>query len=189
METLKNLVKAFIGESQARNRYVFYAGIAEKEGYVQVAQVFRLTASNEEEHAETLFKLIQRLRGDLRELTVDAAAPLTLSNTAENLKAAAAGERYEYSEMYPHFAEVAEKEGFLDVAATLRAIAEAERHHEERYLKLLRNIEGGTVWRKDHEVYWVCLKCGYVHYGEEPPKKCPSCGHDRNYFAVKCEEY
>lgn len=191
--TLENLVKAFIGESQARNRYTFYAGTAREEGFEQIAEVFSITADNEKEHAETLFKLIDGLKRKLGEpvdeVKVEVAAPLVLGNTAENLKAAIAGENYEYTKMYPEFAKVAEEEGLPEVAARLRAIAKAEEHHEERFKKLLKEVEAGTVFKKDKEVWWVCRECGYMHFGREPPEKCPSCGHPRSYFQVKCEEY
>ena len=192
-KTIENLVKAFIGESQARNRYTFYASIAKKEGFEQIAEIFLITADNEEEHAETLFKMINELKrksGEkLDEISVMAAAPLVLGTTAENLRAAIAGENYEYTKMYPEFAEIAEREGLPEVAARLRAIAKAEEHHEERFRKLLKEVEAGTVFKKEKEVWWVCRKCGYVHYGKEPPEKCPSCGHSKNFFQVKCEEY
>ncbi len=192
-KTLECLVKAFIGESQARNRYTFYASIARKEGFEQISEIFLVTADNEAEHAETLFKLINELKKrsgeDFGEVTVEAVAPTVLGSTAENLKAAIAGENYEHSKMYPEFAKIAEEEGFPDIAARLRAIAQAEKHHEERYGKLLKEVEAGTVFKKDKEVWWVCRKCGYVHYGREPPEKCPSCGHSRSFFQVKCEEY
>ena len=191
--TIENLVKAFIGESQARNRYTFYASVARREGYEQIAEVFLVTADNELEHAETLFKLIKELgerSGEpLEEIRVEAVAPLTLGSTADNLRAAIAGENYEHTRMYPEFARVAEEEGLPEVAARLRAIAKAEEHHEERYRKLLKELEAGTLFKKGREVWWVCRKCGYVHYGREPPEKCPSCGHSRSYFQVKCEEY
>ena len=191
--TIENLVKAFIGESQARNRYTFYAKIAKKEGFEQIAEIFRITAENEKEHASNLFKLINELKeksGEkLDEILVEAAAPTVLGSTAENLKAAIAGEHYEYTEMYPEFADIAEKEGFPEVAKRLRAIAKAEQHHEERYKKLLAQVEAGTVFKKEQEVWWVCRECGYVHYGKEPPEECPSCSHPRSYFQLKCEEY
>ena len=191
-KTLENLIKAFIGESQARNRYTFYASKARKEGYEQIAEVFTITAENEKEHAETLYELALKLareHGVEGALSVEAAAPLALGDTVENLKAAIAGEHYEHTEMYPNFAKVAEEEGYPDIAARLRAIAKAEEHHEERFKKLLKELEGGTLYKKGKKVWWVCRKCGYVHYGEEPPPKCPSCGHARNYFQLKCEEY
>ncbi|MBS7248176.1 MAG: rubrerythrin family protein [Candidatus Jordarchaeales archaeon] len=191
--TLEALVKAFIGESQARNRYSFYAKKAKEEGYEQIAEVFLITAENEREHASNLFKLINELRrksgGKPEEIVVEASAPLILGSTAENLKAAIAGENYEYTKMYPEFANIAEKEGFAEIAKKLRAIAKAEQHHEERYRKILAQVEAGTVFKKDKEVWWVCRECGYVHYGKEPPEECPSCGHKRSYFQLKCEEY
>lgn len=190
-ETIKNLAKAFVGESQARNRYTFYAKVAKKEGFEQIAEIFLKTAENEREHASVLFKLINELKskggGEVGELKVEASVPTVLGNTAENLKAAIAGENYEHTQMYPEFAEAAEREGLQEVAARLRAIARAEQHHEERYKKLLREVESGTVFKKEEKVYWVCRECGYIHEGTEPPEKCPSCGHPKSYFEVKCE--
>ena len=183
--TEKNLLIAFAGESQARNRYTFFASQARKEGYEQIAAIFLETAENEREHAETLFKLLE---GGLVEITASYPAG-KIGSTAENLRAAAEGERYEHTEMYPEFAKVAEEEGFNKIAATLRAIAVAEKHHEERFLKLLENVEGGTVFKKDKAVRWKCRKCGYVHEGTEPPERCPSCGHSWAYFEILCEEY
>ena len=191
--TIENLVKAFIGESQARNRYTIYSKVARKEGFEQISEIFLITAENEKEHAETLFNLIMELKRrsgeELSEIKVEAVAPLVLGNTAENLKAAISGENYEHTRMYPEFADVAEREGLPEVAARLRAIAKAEEHHEERYRKLLREVESNSVFRKDQEVWWVCRECGYVHYGTEPPEVCPSCGHPKGYFQIKCEEY
>ncbi len=186
--TIKNLVKAFIGESQARNRYTFYAKVAKQEGYEQIAEIFLITAENEKEHASSLFKLINELKKTVG-VSVEAAAPTTFGTTAENLKAAIAGENYEHTKMYPEFAEVAEKEGYSEIANRLRAIAKAEEHHEERFKKLLKEVEADTVFKKDKEVWWVCRECGYIHYGKEPPEKCPSCNHSKNYFQIKCEEY
>lgn len=189
-ETIKNLTKAFIGESQARNRYTIYSKIAKKEGFEQIAEIFLVTADNEREHASWLFKLIKQLNeGGMDEIKVDAAAPIVLGSTAENLKAAIAGENYEHTKMYPEFAAVAKQEGFTDIAARLKSIAVAESHHEDRYIKLLKEVEAGTVFKKDKEVWWVCRECGYVHYGKEPPKKCPSCDHTTSFYQVKCEEY
>jgi len=191
--TIENLVKAFIGESQARNRYTIYSKVARKEGFEQISEIFLITAENEKEHAETLFNLIMELKRrsgeEISEIKVEAVAPLVLGNTAENLKAAISGENYEHTRMYPEFADVAEREGLPEVAARLRAIAKAEEHHEERYRKLLREVESNAVFRKDREVWWVCMECGYVHYGTEPPEVCPSCGHPKGYFQIKCEEY
>ncbi|MFZ5993371.1 MAG: rubrerythrin [Thermodesulfobacteriota bacterium] len=192
-KTIENLVKAFIGESQARNRYSFYSKIAKKEGFEQIAEIFLITAENEKEHASWLFKLINELKKKsaekLDEITVEATAPTVLGTTAENLKAAIAGEHYEYTSMYPEFADTAENEGLPEIALRLRAIAKAEEHHEERYKKLLKEVEAGTVFRKEKEVAWVCRECGYVHFGTEPPEKCPSCDHERSYYQIKCEEY
>ncbi|RLF12035.1 MAG: rubrerythrin family protein [Thermoprotei archaeon] len=187
-ETLMNLVKAFIGESQARNRYTFYAKRAKEEGFMQVAEVFELIADNEKEHAETLFQLIQGLKKGVNELVVEAVAPLGYGSTVENLRSAIQGEGFEAEEMYPRFAEVAEHEGLVEVAQRLKAIAVAESHHRERFKRLLDVIEHGWAWRRDREVHWACMECGYVHYGREPPEKCPSCGHPRGYFKVKSEE-
>ncbi len=196
METIKNLAKAFVGESQARNRYTFYAKIAKKEGYEQIAEIFEITAENEREHAKWLLRLINQLKDKAKEkgeefnkINIDAAVPITLSNTIENLKSAISGEHYEYSKMYPEFAEIAEKEGFKEIAERLKAIAVAEKHHEERYKKLLAMLEGNNVFNKNNDIEWVCRKCGYVHKGKEPVEKCPSCSHPKNYFQRKCEEY
>ncbi|NQE45548.1 hypothetical protein C5S31_05960 [ANME-1 cluster archaeon GoMg2] len=192
-QTIENLTKAFIGESQARNRYTFYAKIAQNEGFEQIADIFLVTADNEREHAKWLFRLINDLKKDshenLDEITVEATAPTTLGSTADNLKAAIAGENYEYTQMYPEFADVAEKEGLPEIARRLRAFANAEQHHERRYKNLLKEIAGDTVFKKEKKVYWVCRKCGYIHEGEEPPEECPSCSHPKNYFDLKCEDY
>ncbi|WP_290596291.1 MULTISPECIES: rubrerythrin [unclassified Archaeoglobus] len=184
-ETLENLVKAFIGESMARNRYTFYAKLAKEEGYVFIQRVFLETAENEREHAETLFEFIQKLRGDNEAIKVEAEAPLVLGSVVDNLKTAIAGEHYENTEMYPQFAEVAEKEGHVEIAARLRAIAKAEEHHEGRYRRLLEEVEKGTFFKRDKEIAWVCLECGYVHYGTEPPEECPSCGHPKAYYVAQ----
>ena len=185
MKTLENLVKAFIGESMARNRYTFYAKVAKEEGYVFIQRVFLETAENEKEHAENLLEMIQQLRGDKENILVEAEAPLILGNTVENLKTAIAGEHYENSEMYPQFADEAEKEGYKDIADRLRAIGKAEEHHESRYKRLLEEVERGTFFKRDEEVAWVCLECGYIHYGTEPPEECPSCGHPKAYYVAK----
>jgi len=191
--TIENLTKAFIGESQARNRYTFYAKIAKKEGFEQIADIFLLTAENEREHAKWLFRLINELKKksneNLDEIKIEAVAPTTLGNTAENLKAAISGENYEHTQMYPEFADSAQEEGFPEIAQRLRAIAIAEKHHEERYKKLLAEVEKNTMFKKEKKVFWICRKCGYVHEGEEPPEECPSCSHPKSYFELKCEEY
>ena len=192
-KTIENLAKAFIGESQARNRYTFYSKVAKKEGYEQIAEIFLITAENEREHASWLFKLINELKQksgeDFSEIKVETVAPTVFGTTAENLKAAIAGENYEYTQMYPEFADIAEKEGFPEIAKRLRVIAKAEEHHEERYKKIVKEVEAGTVFKKEREVWWVCRECGYVHFGKEPPEECPSCGHPRSFYQLKSEEY
>jgi rubrerythrin len=192
-KTIENLTKAFVGESQARNRYTFYSKVAKKEGFEQIAEIFLVTAENEREHASWFFKLINELKKkgkeNLDEIKIETAAPTILGTTAENLKAAIAGENYENSKLYPEFADIAEKEGFTEIARRIRAIAIAEKHHEERYRKLLKEVEAGTVFKKTKEVWWVCRECGYMHFGKEPPDKCPSCDHEESFYQIKCEEY
>ncbi len=192
-KTIANLTKAFIGESQARNRYTFYAKVARNEGYEQMAAIFTETAEQEKTHAKRLFEHIQELKkkspDDLAEIKVEAAAPTVYGDTAANLGAAIAGEHYENSEMYPEFARVAEEEGLEAIAARLRAIAKAEEHHEERYKKLLALLTAGAVFKRAEEKVWVCRECGYVHVGPEAPAKCPSCDHPRAYYQLKSEEY
>jgi len=192
-KTLQNLAKAFVGESQARNRYTFYSKIAKKEGFEQIGEIFLITAENEREHASWLLKLINEIMAKsgekLEEIKIEAGVPTTLGTTVENLKAAIAGENYEYTKMYPEFANVAEKEGYPEIARRLRSIALAEKHHEERYKKILAVLENGTVFKKAEKVWWVCRECGYVHFGEQPPEKCPSCDHERSFYQIKCEEY
>ena len=192
-QTIKNLAIAFIGESQARNRYTYYAKVARKEGYEQIGGIFQETADQEKEHAKRLFEHINELKKDtkenLAEVKVEAIAPTIYGTTAENLKAAIAGENHEYTSMYPEFADQAEKDGYPDVAVRLRNIAKAEEHHEERYKKLLEQVKAGTVHKKKEKVWWVCRECGYMHEGEEPPKVCPACSHPQAYYQLKCEEY
>lgn len=191
--TLTNLATAFVGESQARNRYTFYANIAQKEGFQQLAEIFLMTADNEREHAKWLFRLINDLKeknGEyLAEIEVQASVPTILDSTADNLRAAIAGENYEHTQMYPGFAYTAEEDGFPDIAQRLLGIAKAEQHHEERYQKLLDEVESKTMFKKEVAVKWVCRKCGYVEEGQEPPEECPSCSHPRDYFQLKCEDY
>lgn len=191
-KTIQNLTKAFIGESQARNRYTFYAKIAKKEGYEQIAGIFLETANHEKAHAKRLFEHIQELKkklGNNEEINVEAIAPTTYGTTAENLQAAIDGEHYENTEMYPEFAKTAEEEGLKELAERLKAIAVAEKHHEERYIKLLEQVKAGTVFKKEKETEWVCGECGYVHTGTEPPEKCPSCDHEQAFYQIKCETY
>ena len=189
--TIQNLAKAFIGESQARNRYTMYAKIAKKEGFEQISELFLLTADNEREHAKWLFRMINDLKkktGDTL-MTVEAVVPTILENTAQNLKGAIAGEHHEELEMYPGFADVADEEGLHEIAKRLRAIAVAEGHHKARFQKLLKEVEGHSVFKKEKRIYWVCRKCGYLHEGTEPPEECPSCSHPTSYFEPQCETY
>ena len=193
LKTIENLTKAFIGESQARNRYTIHAKIAQKEGYDQIGEIFLLSADNEREHAKWLFRLINELKktsGEaIDEVTVEASAPTTLGTTADHLKAAIDGENHEHTSMYPGFADTAAEEGFPEIAARLRAIGRAEAHHEKRFAKLLKEVESGTAFKKDKDVTWTCRKCGYSHVGKEPPEKCPACDHPASYYQVECEEY
>ena len=191
-KTLENLAKAFIGESQARNRYTMYAKVAKKEGYEQLSEIFLNTAENEREHAKWAMKMINSLKnenGKPEEIIVTADAPTTLGTTVENLKATITGENHEYTVMYPEFANIADEEGLVDIAKRLRAIGNVEEHHEGRFKKILEKIEAGTVYKKDKEVEWVCRKCGYVQVGIEPPEVCPSCDHPTKYFQILCEEF
>ncbi|HNZ87386.1 MAG TPA: rubrerythrin family protein [Methanofastidiosum sp.] len=191
-KTIENLTKAFIGESMARNRYTIYSKIAQKEGYDEISEIFLITADNEREHAKWLFRLINDIKkadGNPKEIKVEAEAPLILSNTIDNIRGAIEGENYEYTKMYPDFANTAEKEGFKEVAERLRAIAVAEKHHEGRYKKLLKELEAGTIFKKKEKVVWVCRKCGYIYEGNEAPEQCPSCNHEKAYFERQCEVY
>lgn len=190
-KTMENLSKAFIGESMARNRYTIYSKIAEKEGYPQLSNLFLLTADNEREHAKWLMNMIQDLKkkGAKSDVNVEAGVPNDVGDTSENLKAAIAGENYEHATMYPEFSKVAEEEGLSEISKRLSAIGQAEVHHEERYQKLLVEVEAGTMFKKSEEKEWVCGKCGYTHKGKEAPGVCPSCSHPTKYFEVKCEEY
>ena len=184
-ETEKNLLKSFAGESQAKNRYTFFAKQAIKDGYQQIAELFMQTAMQEEQHAKTFFKFLE---GGMVEITASYPAGI-IGTTAENLKAAAMGEHEEWAELYPHFADVAEKEGFKQIAIAFRMIAKVEKDHEERYLKLLKNVEEGKVFEKDEEVVWMCRKCGYHHKGKNALKVCPVCQHPIDYFEVLAENY
>jgi rubrerythrin len=188
-KTLENLTKAFIGESQARNRYTFYAKQAKKDGYEQIAEIFLQTAENEREHAKWLFRLINEIKENDNDIVVEAEAPTILGDTATNLKAAIDGEHFENSEMYPEFAKIAEKEGYSDIAIRLRAIGEAEKHHESRYKMLLKIVEDETTHKKEKAVEWMCRECGRTEIGTEPPVKCPACDHPTKYFEIICDEY
>ncbi len=180
-KTEKNLLTSFAGESQARMRYTYFASQAKKEGYEQIAAIFTETADQEKEHAKRMFKWLE---GGMVEITATYPAGV-IGTTAENLKAAAAGENEEWTADYPHFADVAAEEGFPAIAAMYRKIAIAEKAHEDRYLALLQNLENGTVFHKEEEVEWQCRNCGYVHTGTDAPKACPACLHDQAYFEVK----
>jgi len=192
-KTVENLAKAFIGESQARNRYTLYAKVAKKEGYEQLSEIWLNTAENEREHAKWAMRMINSLKEeadeDLSEITVEADAPTILGDTVDNLKASIEGEHYENTQMYPEFADAAEEEGYEDIAERLRAIGRVEEHHEERFTRILKEVEASTVFKKDSPVKWVCRKCGYIHEGTEPPEKCPSCDHPTEYFEILCEEF
>jgi rubrerythrin len=183
--TEKNLLTAFAGESQARNRYSYFASQAKKEGYEQIAAIFAETADQEKEHAKREFKFLEG-----GEVAIAASFPAgVIGNSLENLKAAAAGEHYENTQMYPEFAKVAEKEGFTEIATVFRNIAIAEKRHEQRYIALAKNIEQGKVFKRDKKVRWVCRNCGYVHEGTEPPDICPSCAHPKAHFELEATNY
>jgi len=184
-ETEKNLLTAFAGESQARNRYSYFASQAKKQGYEQVAAVFLDTADNEKEHAKVLFKLLEG-----GEASVSASFPAgVIASTAANLQESANGEKHEYAEMYPSFAEVAKKEGFSEIAETFLNIARAEMGHEKRFLTLKKNIDEGAVFKRGDRVVWRCRNCGYMHEGNEAPSECPACKHEQAYFEVFGEVY
>ena len=184
-KTEKNLLTAFAGESQARNRYNYFASAAKKEGYVQISNIFSETADNEKEHAKRFFKFLQG--GDV-EIAATFPAGI-IGNTKENLRAAAAGENEEYSTLYPEFARVAEEEGFDEVGEVFRAVSVAEKQHEKRYLALLQNIETGKVFKRDAVVKWKCGNCGYIHESTEPPEKCPACDHPQAHFELLAENW
>jgi rubrerythrin len=184
-KTEQNLLKAFAGESQARNRYTYFASAAKKEGYEQISAIFSLTADNEKEHAKVFFKFLE---GGDAEITASYPAG-RIGTTAENLLEAANGEKMEWSILYPDFADAAEAEGFTDVATAFREIASVEAHHESRYRALLGNVERGTVFRKPEPRKWICRNCGYVHEGPDAPDECPACHHPQAYYELLCDEY
>jgi rubrerythrin len=183
--TEKNLLKAFAGESQAKNRYEFAAKVAKEEGYEQIAAIFLETAAQEQTHAKRFFRFLE---GGPLEITAVYPAG-RMSKTDENLKSAADGEHEEWSDLYPEFARIAEEEGFVQVAVAFKTISVAEKVHEERYRKLLENIMGNKVFERDEKVFWYCRKCGYVHFGNKPLKNCPACNHPQAYFELKAENY
>jgi rubrerythrin len=183
--TEQNLLKSFAGESQARMRYTYFASAAKKEGFEQISAIFTETADNEKEHAKVFFK---HLEGGDVEITATYPAG-RIGTTAENLAAAAAGERMEWGTLYPDFAAVAEAEGYLDVAASFREIAKVEAHHEDRYNRLLANVNAGNVFKKAAPTKWICRNCGYVTEGAEAPEICPACKHPQAYYEMLCEGY
>ncbi len=184
-ETEKNILKAFAGESQARNRYTYFASQAKKDGFVQISKIFEETANQEKEHAKRLFKLLE---GGELEITAGFPAGI-IGSTAENLDAAAAGENYEHTQMYPEFATTAREEGFDVIALIFESIAVAEKQHEKRYLDLLDNINNGRVFKRDNVVIWRCRNCGYLHEGTEAPELCPACAHPQAHFELLGENW
>lgn len=185
-ETEKNLLKAFAGESQARNRYTYFASVAKKEGYEQIASIFIETADNEKEHAKRFFSFLESGEG----LEITAMYPAgKIGTTVENLRAAAAGENEEWTELYPEFAKIAKEEGFDDVSVCFNMIAKVEKEHEERYKKLADNIEKAEVFKKNTKVRWKCRNCGYVSENDTAPEKCPACLHPKAYFEIKETNY
>ena len=184
-QTEKNILTAFAGESQARNRYTYFASQAKKDGYVQISEIFTETANQEKEHAKRLFKLLQG-----GEVEIAAAFPAgVIGTTLDNLKEAAAGENYEYTDMYPGFAKTAEKEGFQEIADIFKAIAVAEKQHEKRYLALTANVANGRVFKKKNPVVWRCRNCGYLHEGNGAPEECPACAHPQAHFELLGENW
>jgi len=183
-KTEHNLMASFAGESQARNRYSFYASVAKKEGFEQIAAIFTETADNEKEHAKRFFKFLE---GNAVEIT--ASYPSVFGTTVENLRAAACGENEEWTILYPEFAQIAEKEGFPEIAVAYRYIAEVEKHHEQRYLQLLEKLENNKIFASDSETEWKCRNCGYIHVGKLAPKICPACVHPQSYYERNCSNY
>jgi rubrerythrin len=184
-KTEQNLLKAFAGESQARNRYTYFASVAKKEGYEQIAGVFMETAEQEKEHAKRFFKFLE---GGMVEITASYPAG-KIGTTIENLEAAAAGEYEEWAELYPEFANIAEEEGFRNIAVVFRMIAKVEVEHEIRYRKLLANLANDSAFKKEESIKWQCRNCGYVHEGKTAPQKCPACDHPQAYFEPMKENY
>jgi rubrerythrin len=184
-KTEKNLLKSFAGESQARNRYTFFASKARKDGFEQIAAFFEETAAQEKEHAKLFFKFLE---GGMVEITASFPAGV-IGNTAENLLASAEGEHEEWSLLYPEFARIAEEEGFTKIANAFKLVASVEVRHEERYRKLLQNIESDEVFKRSNKVVWACRNCGYLHYGEKAPEICPCCNHPQAFFELVAENY
>ncbi|MEM3405382.1 MAG: rubrerythrin family protein [Candidatus Pacearchaeota archaeon] len=186
-ETEKNLLKAFAGESQARNRYTYFASVAKKEGYEQISAIFLETADNEKEHAKVFFKYLNEINNKV-EITASYPAG-KIGTTEENLFAAAEGEKEEYFDLYPKFEKTARKEGFKEIANSFREIAEVEKQHEKRYRKLLENVKKKEVFKKEKIMKWKCRNCGYIYEGKEAPKECPACKHPQSYYELFCENY
>ncbi|MCX6240968.1 MAG: ferritin-like domain-containing protein [Bacteroidetes bacterium] len=184
-KTEQNLLKSFAGESQARNRYEFFASVAKKEGYEQIAAIFMETSNQEKEHAKRFFKFLE---GGMTEISASYPAGI-IGTTKENLKAAAEGEHEEWTDLYPHFAEVAKEEGFMEVAVAFQMISKVEAEHERRYLKLLQNVSEDKVFVKDGKVWWKCLNCGYVYESAKAMEKCPACLHPKAYMQVREDNY
>ncbi|MBN2676400.1 MAG: rubrerythrin family protein [Alphaproteobacteria bacterium] len=184
-QTEKNLLTAFAGESQARNRYTYFASVADKEGYRQIKEAFEETANQEKEHAKRLFKFLE---GGMVEVTATFPAG-KIDTTLENLKSASMGEHEEHSEMYPEMAKVADEEGFPEIAEVMRSIAIAEQYHERRFKAFIKNIEQGSVFKKEKETVWRCMNCGYNHAGTSAPDKCPACDHPTKHFEVLCTNW
>lgn len=192
-KTIENLAKAFAGESQARNRYTIYASVARKAWFQQIANVFLETAEQEKEHAESFFKMMQAFVaqewGEMPSIDIETTTMIRFWDTLTNLETSVAWEHEERWEMYPDFAKIAREEWFPQFAAKIEAISVAEKHHEERFKKLLDLVKSELVLKRDEEIYWTCIKCGYVRKGKQPPVECPSCGHDSGYFIKQNEDY
>ncbi|NLZ38154.1 MAG: rubrerythrin family protein [Firmicutes bacterium] len=189
-KTAENLLRAFAGEAQARNRYNYYASVADKEGYKQIRNIFNETAEHEKEHAKRFFKFLLAGLDELpSKIEINASYPVAQGDTRTNLRAAAEGENEEWDDLYPAFAEIAEEEGFPEIAAAFRSIAVSEKGHEERFRKLLANLENGTVFKKDKPVIWKCGNCGYLHEGTTAPEECPACIHPQAHFEIFTEPY
>lgn len=184
-KTLENLTKAYIGECQARNRYDFYSKIAKKEGFEQISEIFSLTAEQEKVHAKRLYEHIQELKENEENIVVEVPAVTIYGDTKKNLESAIEGESHEFEEMYPEFAKTAAKEGFPLISNRLNSIAIAEKNHKERFEFFLENINKNEVFQKSGKVWWVCRECGFIHYGEKAPEKCPSCDHPQAYYQLR----
>lgn len=187
-ETEKNLLKSFAGESQARNRYTYFASVARKAGFEQISAIFLETSDNEKEHAKIFFKYLESSGGELLQISADYPAG-KIGNTEENLLAAAEGEKLEWGTLYPNFEKVARKEGFDDIADSFKEISEVEEQHEKRYRKLLENMKKNNVFKREKVVKWKCRNCGYIHEGKEAPMECPACKHPQAFYELFCEPY